>query len=107
MMPSSAPPLSPVYKALKELYDSTSGEDWYDKNNWLMYTISWCNWYGVTCDETSKSITKISLRYNRLQGSIPASISNLLRLEWLDLDRNLLTGTIPTEVGLLSSLYRL
>ena len=69
---SSAPSFSP-YQVLKDLYDSTAGDNWYSNRNWLSTTISLCNWYGVTCDD-SESITKISLSWNRLQGSIPSSI---------------------------------
>ena len=120
------------FYALKSLYDSTSGDDWSNKTNWISPTVSWCNnWYGLLCEARTESITEIRLRYNDLQGSIPSSISCLstltilgLRynsltghipselgllssLKFLDLDDNSLTGSIPSEVGLLSSLYRL
>ena len=95
------------YCVLDDLYYSTSGDGWINNNNWLDLTISHCEWYGMTCEEGSETITQISLTFNNLQGSIPASISTFSGLQRLNLEGNALTGTIPTEVGLLSSLYRL
>uniref|UniRef100_A0ACD5TYF5 Uncharacterized protein n=1 Tax=Avena sativa TaxID=4498 RepID=A0ACD5TYF5_AVESA len=72
-----------------------------------------------------------SAGYNKLIGGLPASMSNISSLQWLDLPNNLLTepipesismmenlmwldlssneifGTIPTEMGMLGSLQRL
>ena len=93
--------------ALEELYDSTSGDEWIDKSNWLKSTISWCNWYGITCKENSELIEDIGLHSNNMQGIIPASISNLTNLNRLVLPRNSLTGSIPTEIGLLSNVVKL
>ena len=92
------PSLAP-YQVLMDLYDSTAGDNWYSNRNWLSTKISLCNWYGVTCDDNSESITKISLSWNRLQGSIPSSISNLSSLDKLYLSNNNgMSRTIPPEV---------
>ena len=100
----SRPSESTVTIALEEFYGCTSGNEWIDKSNWLKFTVSWCDWYGVTCIENSKLIEDIALHSNNMQGIIPASISNLSSLNRLVLSYNSLTGTIPTEIGLLSNL---
>jgi Leucine-rich repeat (LRR) protein len=44
---------------------------------------------------------------NVLEGSIPTEFGNLTKLVELDLDNNNLNGTIPTEFGLLIDLREL
>ena len=90
--------------SLRPSFSLASGDEWIDKSNWLKFTVSWCDWYGVTCIENSKLIEDIALHSNNMQGIIPASISNLSSLNRLVLSYNSLTGTIPTEIGLLSNL---
>lgn len=106
MVPSTsfAPSFSPVYIVLKDFYESTSGDNWDDNTNWLNYTLSWCDWYGITCEENSDSIKEVIFQANNLQGSFPSSISSLSNLELIELFNDTMTGTIPSEVGLLSSL---
>lgn len=60
------------------------------------------------------SLRTLGLSNNRLTGTIPPEIGNLVNLEWLDLsDRpgrdgdNQLTGPIPPEIGNLTKLTRL
>jgi len=36
--------------ALIELYNSTNGDSWLNKENWLGDAGSECAWYGVGCD---------------------------------------------------------
>ena len=82
---SSAPSKSSVFqvfKALEDLYELTSGDDWENTwywpdsiDNWDTYNMTWCNWYGVVCDGYPKSITEMILENNNLQGRIPSSIS--------------------------------
>ena len=60
LMPSIRPSESTVTIALEEFYGCTSGNEWIDKSNWLKFTVSWCDWYGVTCIENSKLIEDIA-----------------------------------------------
>ena len=70
-------------------------------------------WPGITV--TSKRVTAINLsnsahpdfsQTNLISGTIPAQIGNLTALTDLDLGRNQLSGSIPREIGLLTKLTR-
>ncbi|KAH0850015.1 LOW QUALITY PROTEIN: hypothetical protein HID58_095874 [Brassica napus] len=54
----------------------------------------------------SVNLVQIHLDQNRIHGSIPPEISNLLNLTLLNLSSNLLTGPIPRELCKLSKLER-
>ncbi|MDH5606049.1 MAG: hypothetical protein OEY93_04110 [Anaerolineae bacterium] len=99
--------------ALMDLYTATSGASW--KNTVAVNNI-WgpggdqdpCTWYGVTCDTTTKRVTKLILFNNNLNGTLPASIGDLTELTELTLDNNLsLGGTIPASIGNLVNLQYL
>jgi hypothetical protein len=68
-----------------------------------------------SCDESSSSLAKqlpcvsqdetaLSLRNNSLTGTIPSEVGLLSKLNVLSLSSNSLTGTIPTEIALMSNL---
>ncbi|KAK5825719.1 hypothetical protein PVK06_020580 [Gossypium arboreum] len=61
------------------------------------------NWSFVTCD-SEKSITKISLQKQRLQGTISPSFADLTALRYLNLNDNNLTGPIPKSFVKLTNL---
>eukprot|EP00814_Leptocylindrus_danicus_P009572 CAMPEP_0116033984 /NCGR_PEP_ID=MMETSP0321-20121206/19320_1 /TAXON_ID=163516 /ORGANISM="Leptocylindrus danicus var. danicus, Strain B650" /LENGTH=731 /DNA_ID=CAMNT_0003510175 /DNA_START=560 /DNA_END=2752 /DNA_ORIENTATION=+ len=63
-------------------------------------------WSNVICNllETPNTILYLNLKENNLSGTIPSEVALLTDLRGLELDSNHLTGTIPSEVGLLSSL---
>ncbi|MBA0723261.1 hypothetical protein Golax_003856 [Gossypium laxum] len=61
------------------------------------------NWSFVTCD-SEKSITKISLQKQRLQGTISPSFADLTALRYLNLNDNNLTGPIPNSLVKLPNL---
>ena len=88
--------------ALAALYNSTNGANWSNNTNWLNGDPCTDNWYGVTCE--NDSVTRLSLSYNQLTGTIPAEIGNLTNLTILSFYNNQLTGTIPTEIGNLTNL---
>ncbi|MEJ2567323.1 MAG: leucine-rich repeat domain-containing protein [candidate division WOR-3 bacterium] len=89
--------------ALVELYDSTDGDNWTNNTNWKSGPID--TWYGVTV--TGGRVTTLLLLNNNLVGSIPAEIGNLTSLHSLRLYDNQLTGSIPPGIGNLTSLTRL
>ncbi|MEN8221530.1 MAG: Two component regulator three Y domain protein, partial [Pseudomonadota bacterium] len=91
-------------KALVAFYNSTGGDNWFNKKGWLESNMA-CDWYGVTCSDGH--VSKLSLYSNNLTGEIPTKLSNLSKLEYLSLTYNSLSGSIPTELGNLSDLESL
>ena len=91
--------------ALIALYNSTNGDNWSNNSVWNGALGTECSWYGVTC--TGDSVTKLSLSYNQLTGSIPAELGSLTNLQELSLSGNQLTGSIPVELGNLTNLQEL
>ena len=91
--------------ALVALYNAAGGTDW--TNDWSWATDrSLENWNGVTTDGNGR-VTELDLSDNNLTGSIPAELGNLSSLTVLNLWNNNLTGSIPAELGNLSTLTRL
>lgn len=89
--------------ALVDLYNSTNGPGWLRNDNWLAGPVN--TWYGVSVFESS--VEGLNLRSNQLTGTIPSSIGNLTTLYDLDLSYNQLSGNIPPELGIgyLEDLY--
>ncbi|XP_062000854.1 probable LRR receptor-like serine/threonine-protein kinase At3g47570 [Rosa rugosa] len=55
----------------------------------------------------STNLAFLDVHKNRLHGSIPAGIVNLVNMKSLALSGNMFTGNIPTDIGKLSGLGRL
>jgi Leucine-rich repeat (LRR) protein len=101
-------------QALKDLYDSTDGDNW----RWTDGDVHWdftidnvnpCEWTGLDCsyDRSSRiyHVTSIYLINFNLYGTLPASLGQLAKLTALGLyNGNSLTGTIPVSMGNLSEL---
>ena len=64
-----------------------------------------CSWGGINCTAAGR-VSEIVLTYQlpALEGHLSASLGELTSLEVLWLDGNLLSGSIPPEIGNLSSL---
>ncbi len=97
-------------QALVAFYYATGGPNWLVKTGWLQ-TNTPCTWYGVIC--TGGTVTHLNLGNNRLIGKLPVALtylSNLRRLDlhnnwWqLDASANRISGSIPPQLGSLSSL---
>ena len=96
-------------QALDALYQSTGGADWTNNTNWGGAHGSECTWYGVTCTPaysaySGRTITTLDLHDNHLVGSIPAELGNLTSLRYLFLNDNELSGPIPTTLTNLTRL---
>ncbi len=96
--------------ALIDLYNSTDGPNWTHNDNWNTNAKVY-DWYGIKV--VGDRVTEIHLSNNNLNGTLPASIGNLTRLDKLILSRNGdsysgdLHGSIPSEIGNLSSMKKL
>jgi hypothetical protein len=93
---------------LAVFYYSTNGKNWTESNDWLTHNDE-CTWYSDSLDPVcaeSGVFLRLVFYGNNLVGSIPPEVALLsdsllsLRFE----NDKMLTGTIPTELGLLTNL---
>ena len=91
--------------ALEALYDATNGANWSRNDNWKT-DEPLGQWFGVRTNSDGR-VTRLELVDNRLSGTIPVEIGNLTSLFALSLGGNQLSGTIPVEIGNLTSLTAL
>ena len=85
--------------ALVDFYHATNGDSW--NNSWDL-TTSPDTWHGVTIQDGQ--VVGISLLFNNLSGTLPASLSDLTALKTLELSFNKLEGSLPASLGSLSQL---
>ena len=98
------------WRALVALYTATNGDHWVNNFNWSDSDTpptaeELGTWWGVNVSDGR--VTSLFLYNNGLAGSIPAELGNLSSLQWLGLSSNSLTGPIPPELGGLSRLTSL
>ncbi|KAH9667860.1 protein kinase domain-containing protein [Citrus sinensis] len=74
--------------------------------NWNT-SSSVCNWTGVTCDVRTHRVTALNISGLNLTGTIPSELGNLSSLQTLDLSFNWFSGEIPEELGNLAELEEL
>ena len=91
--------------ALEALYDATNGANWSRNDNWKT-DEPLGQWFGVRTNSDGR-VTRLELVDNRLSGTIPVEIGNLTSLSELFLGFSQLSGTIPVEIGNLTSLIAL
>jgi hypothetical protein len=108
--------------ALMALYNSTNGDGWINSTGWGT-EASFCEWYGVTCDEYGH-VTVLDLDRNWLTGTLPLEIGNLPMLTVLRLTGTIicygtpspppcdekyyqLSGPLPPEIGNLVGLHEI
>ncbi|KAL3631999.1 protein kinase superfamily [Castilleja foliolosa] len=81
-----------------------------DPNNflqsWDKNLINPCTWFHVTCNPDSK-VERIDLGNAGLSGTLVTDLGILTSLQYLELYENNLSGTIPSELGELTSLVSL
>lgn len=87
-------------EALVALYQATGGDSWTRKDGWLTDSPL-DEWQGVGAP--GGRVTSLYLSGNKLNGSLPANLAQLTRLEVLDLGGNSLVDPLPD----LSDLKRL
>eukprot|EP00966_Prymnesium_polylepis_P282534 6528533-Prymnesium_polylepis.1 len=110
---SSHPSQTDSLQALRAIYLATNGQYWSNNSGWQS-TEPACTWYGVTCN--GMTIERLVLgpeghhgfQGNNMSGTLPVELGELSSLNTLKLfDSPLLFGTVPTEIGLLTSLTEL
>ena len=94
----------PERAILVEFYESTGGDGWKQKDNWLT-DAPLGTWYGVSTNQAG--VSDIFLSDNNLSGQLPARLGDLAGLKFLILDGNALSGSIPPELGQLHLLWSL
>jgi Leucine-rich repeat (LRR) protein len=97
--------------ALATLFYATGGDSvWTYQRGWLNSTTSECQWLGCSCYTneakgcSADQLDEINLASNMMQGSLPREIGLLSSLVFLSLRDNELTGAIPSTVGNLTNL---
>jgi hypothetical protein len=90
---------------MSTLYFELQGPSWYIDRNWLKGP-SPCsnNWHGVSCAD-GKII--IELHRNNLRGSLPIELGLLSTLEVLNVQESDIGGTLPREIGYLAGLVKI
>ncbi len=84
-------------------YEATNGAQWEENRNWLS-DLPMVQWYGVSLDNDGQ-VLGLSLRSNGLQGSIPPELGLLSSLQGLNLGGNWkLEGPLPEELFDLANL---
>ncbi|MEQ8714565.1 MAG: T9SS type A sorting domain-containing protein [Cyclobacteriaceae bacterium] len=81
--------------ALVALYESTDGENWYETENWLTNDIG--TWYGV--EITDSRVTKVVLNGNNLSGLVPTQLTDISKLNYLDLSDNPLESPVLSYIS--------
>ena len=102
--------------ALIALYNATDGDHWTNNSGWKTPPLDTDDfampgtegsWFGITVNSGTLRVLYIHLNNNQLTGSMPAELGSLAGLQQLHLQQNQLTGSIPAELGNLTQLNTL
>lgn len=69
--------------ALRELYNATTGAQWWQHGNWLNSSVGHESWYGVVCSNDTDTVKYVTLPNNNLAGSIPSSLGSMTQMTYL------------------------
>ena len=100
----ACPPLTDR-EILELLYLNTGGSSWTESRGWLS-NAPLSEWQGVETESDGR-VVGLALRRNRLSGSVPSELGDLSTLRKLDLGGNEISGPIPPELGNLDYLREL
>ena len=92
-------------EALVAIFEATDGPSWDESGLWdSLRSIS--DWPGITTDEEGR-VVKLNLNNNQLSGELPPELGNLVKLEFLRLEKVALSGALLAELGNLVNLREL
>ena len=90
------------------LYYSFDGKNWIDQEQWLNPTSHECDWSTtIVCeygDFETRVVTGFNAAHNNLQGTIPFEIGLLSSSQSFRIPKNNVGGTIPSTIGRMSAL---
>ncbi|XP_010484520.1 PREDICTED: probable LRR receptor-like serine/threonine-protein kinase At4g37250 [Camelina sativa] len=66
--------------------------------SWRFEDETPCSWRGVTCDVSSRHVTVLSLPSSKLSGTLPSNLGSLSSLQRLDLSNNNMNGSFPVSL---------
>lgn len=87
-------------QVLIDLYNGTNGSSWTTKTNWLTGDPCANAWHGIGCDATGTHVRWVRLDDNNLVGTLPASLTALTDLIYVNVAKNQLVGSIPSLSGM-------
>lgn len=94
--------------AMIVLYYSFEGKNWIDQEQWLNPTLHECDWStNIVCeygDFETRVVTGFNAAHNNLQGSIPIEIGLLSSSQSFRISKNNVGGTIPSTIANMSLL---
>ncbi|PWA48128.1 Leucine-rich repeat-containing protein [Artemisia annua] len=67
-------------------------------------SADFCNWNGITCDDSTGDVIGVEGYKNQLNGTLPSWLFTLPSLEYLYLEYNMFSGNVPFESFALPSL---
>lgn len=91
---------APERAALLDLYASTDGDHWVNNAGWGGAAGTECAWFGITCSADGNSVEQLWMTNNNMNGTLPASLQDLVHLKLLFFGNNLLHGPIPSLAGM-------
>ncbi|CAM9858743.1 unnamed protein product, partial [Chrysoparadoxa australica] len=74
---------------LRSFFEAANGQQWENKEGWGT-TSPLSEWFGVTV--AGEHVVRLNLHSNGLKGSIPAELGQLSSLQTLHLEHNQLSG---------------
>ena len=86
--------------ALVDLYNSTNGANWVNKNNWLSGQVK--DWNGITV--LSGRVAAVVLDLNNLTGTLPNSLGDMSNIQIFEIGDNQIAGEIPSSMSNWSNL---
>ena len=87
--------------AMVVFFFSTHGEEWTDREDWLNPTTHECDWgESINCADLfgRRSVTEVGLTKQGLAGTLPKELGLLSSMQLFRCDRNALTGSLPESL---------